>query len=118
MVLLRPEVGGPKEMVLLLEGEKVKSPGWFGRAAGAAVGILWVLRWVTFGDGRAFMLSERGILEGEGDATGMISETGLVEGEKLTCFFAEGVRWRCLEGVVGSSGRSLFRERGLVGSGR
>lgn len=63
------------------------------------------------------MDSERGIFEGEGEGTGEISLRGLVEGVKLTCFFTEGDRWRSFEGVFGRSGRSLLRDRGLLGSG-
>lgn len=63
------------------------------------------------------MDSERGIFEGEGDGTGEMSLRGLVEGVKLTCFFTEGDRWTSFEGVFGRSGRSLLRDRGLLGSG-
>lgn len=92
--VVSPEVGGPKAMVL--EEEKVKSPGvllLLLRAGGApAAGILLVLRWVMLGELSAFMESERGILEGEGEAAGVTSEIGLVEGEKLTCFLTDGER--------------------------
>lgn len=114
MVLIRPEVAGPKSMVF--DEENVKSPGR--PLEIVAVGILWVLRWVTFRESRAFVDPERGIFEGDGDATGEMSARGLVEGVKLTCFFTEGERRRSLEGVPGRSGRSLLSERTFVGSGR
>lgn len=86
--LLSPEVGVPK--LIVLEEEKVKSPG---RVEGAfAVGILWVLRWVILGESRAFIDSERGSLDGEREGAGVMSETGLVDAEKLTCLMTVGER--------------------------